>query len=75
MLGVIRALLTEESRRRRAGRKDHEIPMRPDHGHVLGDDIHKKTNAGYSYIGRLKGLAELRGVIEAFQYTTPEFDP
>ena len=75
MLGVIRALLAEESRRRRANRKDHEIPMRPDHGHVLGDDIHKKTNPGYSYIGRLKGLAELRGVIEAFQHTTPEFDP
>ena len=75
MLGVIRALLAEESRRRRANRKDHEIPMRPDHGHVLGDEIHKKTNTGYSYIGRLKGLAELRGVIEAFQYTTPEFDP
>jgi len=75
MLGVIRALLAEESRRRRARRKDHEIPMRPDHGHVLGDEIHKKTNPGYSYIGRLKGLAELRGVMEAFQYITPEFDP
>jgi len=75
MLGVIRALLAEESRRRCANRKDHEIPMRPDHGHVLGDEIHRKTNPGYSYIGRLKGLAELRGVIEAFQYITPEFGP
>ena len=75
MLGVIRALLAEESRRRCANRKDHEISMRPDHGHVLGDEIHRKTNPGYSYIGRLKGLAELRGVIEAFQYITPEFGP
>ena len=75
MLGVIRALLAEESRRRRANPKDHEIPMRPDHGHVLGDDSHKETNPGYSYVGRLKGLAELRGVIEALQYITPEFGP
>ena len=73
MLGVIRALLAEESRRRRAGREDHEIPMRPDHGHVLGDDTRKQTNPGYSYVGRLKGLAELRGAIETFRHNTPEF--
>ena len=73
MVGVIRALLGEESRRRRAGREDHEIPMRPDHGHLLADDIHKNTNPGYSYVGRLKGLAELRGVVEGLKYTTPEF--
>ena len=73
MVGVIRALLSEESRRRRASRKDHEIPMRPDHGHLLADDINKKTNPGYSYVGRLKGLAELRGVVEGLRYTAPEF--
>ena len=73
MVGVIRALLAEESRRRRTTRRDHEIPMRPDHGHLLADDIHKKTNPGYSYVGRLKGLAELRGVIEGLRYTNPEF--
>jgi mannonate dehydratase len=74
MVGVIRALLREESRRRRARRPDHQIPMRPDHGHLLADDINKKTNPGYSYIGRLKGLAELRGVMEGLRYANTEFE-
>jgi mannonate dehydratase len=69
MVGVIRGLLAEEATRRDAGREDHEIPMRPDHGHLLADDIEKKTNPGYSYVGRLKGLAELRGVVRGLSYT------
>jgi mannonate dehydratase len=67
MVGAVRELLLEDSRRRRAKRADHEILMRPDHGHLLADDIGKKTNPGYSYVGRLKGLAELRGLALGLQ--------
>lgn len=67
MIAVVRALMTEEGRRRAEGRTDADIPMRPDHGHVLLDDIDKDVNPGYSGIGRLKGLAELRGVMETIK--------
>jgi mannonate dehydratase len=64
MVGLVVALMAEEDRRRAEGRADAEIPIRPDHGHLLGDDGKKRVNPGYSFIGRLKGLAELRGVMQ-----------
>lgn len=65
MVGVVRALMAEQQRRKIEGRKDWQIPMRPDHGHDLLDDSQRGARAGYPAVGRLKGLAELRGVMHA----------
>ena len=65
MVATIRALLAEEARRRAEGREDAEIPMRPDHGHALLSDLDRDMMPGYPLIGRMKGLAELRGVMAA----------
>lgn len=64
MPAVVIALMQEQERRKAEGRADWHLPMRPDHGHLLADDIGKaRINPGYSLIGRLKGMAELRGVM------------
>ena len=61
MYNVVMAILEEEYRRENNG-EGRAIPMRPDHGHQMLDDLRKETNPGYSAIGRLKGLAEIRGL-------------
>ncbi|MEH0069897.1 mannonate dehydratase [Pannonibacter sp. Pt2-lr] len=61
MVAVIKAVLLAERRR------GVELPMRPDHGHQLLDDLRKTSNPGYPAIGRLRGLAELRGVERAIR--------
>ncbi|WP_026614818.1 mannonate dehydratase [Ensifer aridi] len=68
MVAVIAELLKEEQRRRAEGREDHQIPMRPDHGQEILDDLTRGAQPGYPAIGRLKGLAELRGIERALSH-------
>jgi mannonate dehydratase len=63
MFAVVETFLQEQARRRDAGDLAWRLPFRPDHGHELLDDIGKRSFPGYSAIGRLKGLAELRGLM------------
>jgi len=62
MFEVMKALVEEQEKRVKNGRSDIRIPFRPDHGHKMLDDLDKITNPGYSAIGRLRALAELRGL-------------
>ncbi|WP_042252815.1 mannonate dehydratase [Paracoccus sp. PAMC 22219] len=68
MVAMIAAILAEESRRRVQGRADWQIPFRPDHGQDILDDQSRKAQPGYPAIGRLKGLAELRGIETALSH-------
>jgi mannonate dehydratase len=70
MPAVLRALLDEQDRRRAEGRTDWRLPLRPDHGHTMMDDLQKPPGItpGYSCIGRMRGLAELRGVMRGLRH-------
>lgn len=69
MVSLINAVVIEEARRLKEGRVDYSIPMRPDHGQDILDDLGRQTQPGYPAIGRLKGLAELRGVELALKHS------
>jgi mannonate dehydratase len=68
MVALIAAIVREERKRKAAGRADHIIPMRPDHGQDILDDLGRRSQPGYPTIGRMKGLAELRGVMTALEH-------
>ena len=66
IVGIVNALLDEEEQRHGLAPGRRNIPMRPDHGHTMGKETTEPgVRPGYSYAGRMKGLAELRGVIHA----------
>jgi mannonate dehydratase len=68
MVAVVETLLDEQQRRRKAGDPAFRLPFRPDHGHELVDDLTRHTHPGYPVVGRLRGLAEIRGVMTALAH-------
>lgn len=70
MVALIAAVLKQEAKRRAIGRDDVSIPFRPDHGQDILDDLGRNAQPGYPSIGRLKGLAELRGIVTALSHPT-----
>ncbi|MEH6728482.1 MAG: mannonate dehydratase, partial [Hyphomicrobiales bacterium] len=65
MVSVVKALMREQQIRKAAGRADWQIPMRPDHGQEILHDIAAGGMPGYPLLGRMRGLAELRGIMAA----------
>lgn len=65
---VMKMLILEEEKRKKQGRNDWQIPLRPDHGNLMLDDIGRKYYPGYSLYGRLKNIAELRGLEKGMRY-------
>ena len=59
---VLKTIVEEEENRKKQGRKDFSIPVRPDHGNQMLGDVGQDNNPGYSLYGRMKGLAEIRGL-------------
>src|SRR5690554_6665349 len=72
MHAIVGLLLTEQYRRKGEGRDDTRIPFRPDHGKKMLDDFGRRSNPGYPLIGRMKGLAEIRGLQSAIERTLNE---
>ena len=70
MVALIAAAVRQETARHAAGREDASIPFRPDHGQDILDDLHRQAQPGYPAVGRLKGLAELRGIVTALTHET-----
>ena len=73
MVALIAEIIAEERRRKAEGRADWQIPMRPDHGQDILDDLGRPAQPGYPTIGRMKGLAELRGVMTALEHARVSF--
>ncbi|TLP44923.1 mannonate dehydratase [Cohaesibacter sp. CAU 1516] len=69
MAALVTVLLAEQERRQAEGRADADIVFRPDHGHELLDDAAKQTHPGYPLVGRLRGLAELRGLMAGIHFS------
>jgi len=67
MVQIIKSLLKEEDKRKKNNKPNNQIPMRPDHGHTILYDQDRFTIPGYSLLGRMKGLAEIKGIIKSLE--------